>query len=138
MAAEYMRFAARAPRFVVRAASRDARSAVRGPSHEPRYALRGSRSEPRAAMRGPRIVYACRGSNPQKEQSLERLSAVIGFVVILAIAFLLSNNRSAIRWRIVFWGLLLQILIAICVLKGEQIANLLSVIAPAKIGRAHV
>src|SRR5437867_9219943 len=74
-------------------------------------------------------LYACRGSNPQKEQSVERLSAVIGFVVILAIAFLLSNNRSAIRWRIVFWGLLLQILIAICVLKGEQIANLLSVIA---------
>jgi len=59
---------------------------------------------------------------------VERFSAVIGFVVILAIAFLLSNNRKAIRWRIVFWGLLLQIVIAIAVLKGEQIASLLSVI----------
>ncbi len=65
---------------------------------------------------------------------MERFSAVIGFVVILAIAFLLSNNRRAIRWRIVFWGLLLQIVIAIAVLKGELIANLFSVIA-APMGR---
>ena len=61
---------------------------------------------------------------------MERLSAVIGFVLILAIAFLLSNNRRAIRWRIVFWGLLLQILIAIAVLKGELIAGALTAIAP--------
>src|SRR5206468_8418951 len=77
------------------------------------------------------IPYACDGLKRQKETNVERLSALIGFVVILAIAFLLSNNRRAIRWRTVFWGLLLQIVIAICVLKGEQIANLLSVIAPA-------
>ena len=53
---------------------------------------------------------------------MERFSALIGFVVILGIAFLLSNNKRAIRWRTVFWGLLLQILIAIAVLKGEWIA----------------
>ncbi|HYS56219.1 MAG TPA: nucleoside transporter C-terminal domain-containing protein [Thermoanaerobaculia bacterium] len=60
---------------------------------------------------------------------MERLSALIGFVVILGIAFLLSNNRRAIRWRTVFWGLLLQILIAIAVLKGQMIADYLSTIA---------
>ena len=60
---------------------------------------------------------------------MERLSAVIGFVLILAIAFALSNNRRAIRWRIVFWGLLLQLLIAIAVLKGDVIANALTAIA---------
>jgi CNT family concentrative nucleoside transporter len=60
---------------------------------------------------------------------MERFSALIGFVVILGIAFLLSNNKRAIRWRTVFWGLLLQILIAIAVLKGELIARLLAPIA---------
>ena len=54
---------------------------------------------------------------------MERFSALIGFVGILAIAFLLSNNRRAIRWKTVFWGLTLQILTAIAVLKGTQIAH---------------
>src|SRR5436309_2926933 len=60
---------------------------------------------------------------------MERFSALIGFVVILGIAFLLSNNKKSIRWRTVFWGLLLQILIAIAVLKGELIAGWLVPIA---------
>jgi len=60
---------------------------------------------------------------------VERFSALIGFVVILGIAFLLSNNRKAIRWKTVFWGLTLQILIAIAVLKGEWIANKLKSLA---------
>jgi len=60
---------------------------------------------------------------------MERFSALIGFVVILGIAFLLSNNKRAIRWRIVFWGLLLQIVIAIAVLKGEWISQKLTPIA---------
>jgi len=60
---------------------------------------------------------------------VEKLSAVIGFVLILAIAFLLSNNRRAIRWRTVFWGLLLQIVTAIAVLKGELIARAFASIA---------
>ncbi|MDQ6799412.1 MAG: NupC/NupG family nucleoside CNT transporter [Acidobacteriota bacterium] len=60
---------------------------------------------------------------------MERFSALIGFVLILAIAYLLSNNRKAIRWRTVFWGLLLQIIIAIAVLKGKEIAAFLSAIA---------
>jgi CNT family concentrative nucleoside transporter len=54
---------------------------------------------------------------------MERFSALIGFVLILAIAFALSNNKQAIRWRTVAWGLLLQILIAIAVLKGEPISQ---------------
>jgi len=55
---------------------------------------------------------------------MERFSALIGFVLILAIAFGLSNNKRAIRWRTVMWGLILQIVTAICVLKGEQISAL--------------
>ena len=57
---------------------------------------------------------------------MERLSALIGFVLILAIAFLLSNNKKSIRWRTVFWGVLLQFLTAVCVLKGAQIAQMLA------------
>src|SRR5437764_8235851 len=60
---------------------------------------------------------------------MERFSALIGFVVILGIAFLLSNNKRAIRWRTVGWGLSLQIVIAIAVLKGEWIARHLAPIA---------
>jgi CNT family concentrative nucleoside transporter len=62
---------------------------------------------------------------------VERFSALIGFFLILGIAFLLSNNRRAIKWKTVGWGLVLQILIAIAVLKGTQIAALMSPIALA-------
>ncbi len=47
---------------------------------------------------------------------MERFSALIGFVVILGIAWFLSNNKKAIRWKTVAWGLVLQIVIAILVL----------------------
>jgi CNT family concentrative nucleoside transporter len=62
---------------------------------------------------------------------MERFSALIGFVGILAIAFLLSTNRRAIRWKTVFWGLTLQILTAIAVLKGTQIARMFGTFMPA-------
>jgi len=62
---------------------------------------------------------------------MERFSALIGFVGILAIAFLLSTNRRAIRWKTVFWGLTLQIVTAIAVLKGTQIAKLFATFMPA-------
>jgi CNT family concentrative nucleoside transporter len=55
---------------------------------------------------------------------MERFSALIGFVLILAIAYALSNNKRAIRWKTVMWGLILQILTAVAVLKGNQIAAL--------------
>src|SRR6266550_2467491 len=76
------------------------------------------------------IPYACRGQN-HLGGYVERFSALIGFVVILGIAILLSNNRKAIKWKTVFWGLLLQVLIAIAVLKGTQIAAFMSPVALA-------
>ncbi|MGH9422361.1 MAG: NupC/NupG family nucleoside CNT transporter, partial [Thermoanaerobaculia bacterium] len=62
---------------------------------------------------------------------MERFSALIGFVGILAIAFLLSTNRRAIRWKTVGWGLTLQILTAIAVLKGVLIAHAFGTFMPA-------
>jgi CNT family concentrative nucleoside transporter len=60
---------------------------------------------------------------------MERFSALIGFFLILAIAFGLSTDRKAIKWRTVTWGLLLQIIVAVAVLKGEVIAQALAGLA---------
>lgn len=46
-----------------------------------------------------------------------RFTGVIGIIVILGLAFLWSNNRSKINYRLVITGLLLQITLAIFILK---------------------
>jgi CNT family concentrative nucleoside transporter len=46
-----------------------------------------------------------------------RLTGLLGIAVILAIGILLSHDRRWIRWRVVGWGLSLQVLFAIFVLR---------------------
>ncbi|RYF80612.1 MAG: NupC/NupG family nucleoside CNT transporter, partial [Chitinophagaceae bacterium] len=46
-----------------------------------------------------------------------RFTGLIGVVLILGIAFLLSNNRKAINYRLVAVGLALQLGLAIFILK---------------------
>ena len=48
---------------------------------------------------------------------MERFTGLIGIVLILGIAFLLSNNKKRINYRLVISGLGLQLLIAVLVLK---------------------
>src|SRR3984893_10133011 len=48
-----------------------------------------------------------------------RFTGVLGLVVILAVAYLLSSHRRAIRLRILAWGLGLQFLFALLVLKTD-------------------
>jgi CNT family concentrative nucleoside transporter len=48
---------------------------------------------------------------------MERLLSRVGLVVILGIAYLLSTDRKAIRGKTVFWGLTLQLVFALFVLK---------------------
>lgn len=48
---------------------------------------------------------------------MERFIGLIGIAMILGIAFLASNNRKAINLRLVISGILLQLLIAVLVLK---------------------
>ena len=48
---------------------------------------------------------------------MERFIGLIGIVLILGIAFLLSNNRKAINYRTVGVGLLLQFGLALFILK---------------------
>ena len=46
-----------------------------------------------------------------------RFTGIIGIVVILGLAFLWSNNRKAINYRLVITGLLLQVVLAVFILK---------------------
>lgn len=48
-----------------------------------------------------------------------QLVSVFGLFVLLGIAWLASNNRKAIPWRTVIWGIGLQILFALLLLKTE-------------------
>jgi CNT family concentrative nucleoside transporter len=61
---------------------------------------------------------------------MERFTAFIGIALILAIAYAMSNNRRAIPWRVVAWGLGLQFVLAVTVLKGKQIAALFGFAPP--------
>ena len=46
-----------------------------------------------------------------------RLTGLLGLVTILGIGIALSHNRRAIQWRVVVWGLALQVVFAIFVLR---------------------
>ncbi len=55
---------------------------------------------------------------------MERFTGLIGIVLIFAIAFLMSNNRKAINYRLVFSGLAVQLILALFILKvpvGKEI-----------------
>jgi CNT family concentrative nucleoside transporter len=55
-----------------------------------------------------------------------RFTGVIGIIIILALAYLWSNNRKAINYRLVLTGLGLQLFLAIFILKipiGQDIFN---------------
>jgi concentrative nucleoside transporter, CNT family len=63
---------------------------------------------------------------------LPRLTGLLGLFVFLGLAYAFSTDRRAIRWRTVAWGLSLQILFAIMVIKwsyGQRVlASVSSVI----------
>lgn len=48
---------------------------------------------------------------------MARFTGIIGILLILALAYLWSNNRKAINYRVVIVGLLLQVILAIFILK---------------------
>lgn len=54
---------------------------------------------------------------------MDRFTGLIGVVVIFMIAFLLSNNRKAINYRLVLSGIALQIAIALLVLKVPPVTR---------------
>ncbi|TND07469.1 MAG: concentrative nucleoside transporter, CNT family [Bacteroidetes bacterium] len=54
---------------------------------------------------------------------MDRFTGLIGIVLIFGIAFLASNNRKAINIRLVISGVLLQIVIAVLVLKVPPVTK---------------
>ncbi|HEY9489819.1 MAG TPA: nucleoside transporter C-terminal domain-containing protein [Chryseosolibacter sp.] len=54
---------------------------------------------------------------------MDYLRGLIGVGVLLGVAFLLSQNKRQIDWKLVAGGLILQILIAACVLKVPIVRN---------------
>jgi len=55
---------------------------------------------------------------------MERFTGLLGIVLILGVSFLMSNNRKAINYRTVGVGLLMQVLLAVFILKTEAGQNL--------------
>jgi CNT family concentrative nucleoside transporter len=55
---------------------------------------------------------------------MEKYTGIIGILLIFTIAFLLSNNRKAINYRLVFSGLGIQVLLALFILKTSIGSNL--------------
>ncbi len=57
---------------------------------------------------------------------MARFTGLLGLFVFLAIAYALSSNRSAIRWKTVAWGLGLQVLFAFAVIDWNYGQTVLS------------
>ena len=60
------------------------------------------------------------------------LRGIIGIVIILGIAFLISNNKKKINWRLVATGLALQIVFAIFIIKGDELGSFFAPLAYPK------
>ncbi|MEO9887330.1 MAG: nucleoside transporter C-terminal domain-containing protein [Balneola sp.] len=54
------------------------------------------------------------------------LRGLLGMVTIIGLAFLFSNNKKRINWRLVATGLSIQFILAVFILKSEQLEALFS------------
>lgn len=57
-------------------------------------------------------------------ESNHLLRGFIGIILILGIAFLLSNNKKKVNWKLVGGGLFLQIVFAILIIKGKDLTSI--------------
>ncbi|MGA8556120.1 MAG: nucleoside transporter C-terminal domain-containing protein [Candidatus Acidiferrales bacterium] len=62
---------------------------------------------------------------------------MVGILIILATSYLLSSNRRAIQWRIVLWGIGLQIVVAAFVLRTDLGYRLLDKISSGIVWFLH-
>ena len=46
---------------------------------------------------------------------MERIIGIFGIIAILAIAYIFSNNRKKINFKLIMWGISLQIFFAILI-----------------------
>src|SRR6185437_14739181 len=79
--------------------------------------------------------------SPTPVTLLTRLTGLLGLGFILSLGVLLSHNRRAIRWRVVAWGLGLQVLFAIFVLRipaGQALFRWLGAVVTGILGYSYV
>ncbi len=63
------------------------------------------------------------------QEGLRLLRVLLGFVVLYGVAWLLSEDRRSISWRVVFWGIALQFGLAILVLFIPGVQHVFSLVA---------
>lgn len=54
---------------------------------------------------------------------IDILRGILGMIAIIGIAYLFSNNRKKVSWRLVGVGLSIQFVLAVFILKGRQMAE---------------
>ncbi len=57
---------------------------------------------------------------------LSILRGIFGILLLIGIAFLFSNNKKKINWKLVTYGLGIQFIFAILIIKGEQLGDFFS------------
>lgn len=55
---------------------------------------------------------------------MDIIRGILGIILLLGIAFILSNNKRHINWRLVGGGLALQIIFAFFILKGDYLRSI--------------
>lgn len=51
------------------------------------------------------------------------LRGLLGVIILIGIAFLISNNKKKVNWRLVIIGLGIQLVFAILIIKGTELGN---------------
>ncbi len=101
----------------------------------------------RAAVQAPPTVPGAQiqldgPSGPRGPESpWTRFSGIFGLVLIIGIGVALSHNRRAIRWRVIAWGLGLQVLFAIFVLRipaGQALFRWLGDLVSGILGYSYI
>ena len=68
-------------------------------------------------------IQVCNSSRIALLVQMERFTGIIGVIFILGLAWLFSNNRKAINYRLVVSGIALQVVIAILVLRIPMVTR---------------
>lgn len=72
----------------------------------------GSQEPAGATVGGPGSATDAASGTP-----LQRLRSLLGLVLLVVLAWAVSTDRRVVHWRVVFWGLGLQVLLAFVVLR---------------------
>jgi concentrative nucleoside transporter, CNT family len=100
-----------------------------------------SQALPVPTVPGAQIAPPEPSAGPASSSPWSRLSGLIGLTLIIAIGIALSHNRSAIRWRVIAWGLGLQLLFAIFVLRipaGQALFRWLGGLVTGILGYSYI